>query len=164
MTDAQGPGESGPQTQIPAPPPPSSPPPPLPPTAAERGGMRALSMSLIGLLLLFLRVPLVGLLGVALLVAAIVTGIRARRRAKRILTRAPGAIAGIIVGVVGLLMVAAGVAMIATVATEFSDYENCHSSALTITDKQTCDDRYIPRIEHKLHLPKGSLKGYPGGF
>lgn len=124
--------------------------------------MRALSMSLIGVLLLFLQVPLVGLIGVGLLVAAIVTGVRARRRARRILTRAPGAIAGIIIGVIGLLMVLAGVVLVATVAREFSDYENCRSSALTITDKQTCQDRYIPRIEHKLHLPKDSLKDYPG--
>jgi hypothetical protein len=126
--------------------------------------MRALSMSLIGLLLLFLQVPLVGLVGVALLVAAIVTGIRARRRARRILTRAPGAMGGIVIGAIGLVLIIAGLAMVATVATEFGDYQKCHSSALTITDKQTCNDRYIPKIEHKLHLPKGSLKDYPGGF
>jgi uncharacterized iron-regulated membrane protein len=121
-------------------------------------------MALIGVLLLFLRVPLVGMIGVALLVAAIVTGVRARRRARRILTRAPGAMGGIIIGAIGLLMVLAGLVLVATVAREFSDYENCRSSALTITDKQVCQDRYIPKIEHKLHLPKDSLKDYPGGL
>jgi hypothetical protein len=159
VSDAQGPGESGPQTQLPAPPP-SSPPPPLPPTAAERGGVRALFLSITGLLLFFLPIPGVALIGLALLVAGVVTGVRARRRARRILTRAPGAIGGIVVGTIGLCLAAAGIVLGAMVATEFSGYQKCRSSALTITDKQTCQDRYFPEIEHKLHLPKGSLDRY----
>jgi hypothetical protein len=163
VSDAQGPGESGPQTQVPAPPP-SSPPPPLPPTAAERGGMRALFLSLTGMLLLFLPIPGVALIGLGLLVAAVVTGIRARRRARRILTRAPGAIPGIIVGAIGLALAATGIVLGAMVATEFSDYQKCRSSALTITDRETCQDRYFPQIEHKLHLPKGSMDRYRSMF
>lgn len=163
MSDAQGPGESGPQTQVPAPPP-SSPPPPPPPTAAERGGMRALFLSLTGMLLLFLPIPGVALIGLGLLVASVVTGIRARRRARRILTRAPGAIPGIIVGAIGLALAVTGIVLGAMVATEFSDYQKCRSSALTITDRQTCQDRYFPQIEHKLHLPKGSMDRYRSMF
>ena len=159
MSDAQGPGESGPQTQLPAPPP-SSPPPPLPPTAAERGGMRALFLSITGLLLLFLPIPGLALIGVALLVAGLVTAIRARRRARRILTRAPGSIAGIIISVIGLCLAVTAIAVASLVATEFSDYQKCRASALTITDKQTCQDQYFPKIEHKLHVPKGSLDRY----
>ncbi|MFB9833316.1 hypothetical protein [Actinoallomurus acaciae] len=163
MSDAQGPGESGPQTQLPGPPP-SAPPPPLPPTPVERGGMRALSLSIIGLLLLFLPIPGLALLGLALLIAGVVTGVRARRRAKRVLTRAPGAVGGIVVGAIGLCFAVAGIAIGAMVATEFSDYENCRSSALTITDKQTCQDRYFPKIERKLHLPAGSMDRYRSMF
>ena len=163
MSDAQGPGESGPQTQVPAPPP-SSPPPPLPPTAAERGGMRALFLSLTGLLLLFLPIPGVALIGLALLIGGVVTGIRARRRARRILTRAPGAIAGVVVGTIGLAFAVAGIVLGAMVATEFTDYQKCRSSALTITDRDTCQDRYFPQIEHKLHLPEGSMDRYRSMF
>lgn len=161
MSDAQGPGESGPQTQVPEPPPSSPPPPPpLPPTAAERGGVRAMFLSITGLLLLFLPIPGVALIGLALLVAGVVNGVRARRRARRILTRAPGAIAAIIVGAIGLCLALAGIVLGAMVATEFSGYQKCRSSALTISDKQTCQDKYFPKMEHKLHLPKGSLDRY----
>jgi hypothetical protein len=163
VSDAQGPGESGPQTQAPAPPP-SSPPPPLPPTAAERGGMRALFLSLTGLLLLFLPIPGVALIGLGLLIGGVVTGIRARRRARRILTRAPGAIAGVVVGAIGLALAATGIVLGAMVAKEFTDYQKCRSSALTITDRDTCQDRYFPQIEHKLHLPKGSMDRYRSMF
>jgi hypothetical protein len=159
VSDAPGPGESGPQTQLPAPPP-SSPPPPLPPTAAERGGVRALFLSITGLLLLFLPIPGIALIGLALLIAGVVTGVRARRRARRILTRAPGSVGGIVIGVIGLCLAATGIVLGAMVATEFSGYQECRASALTITDKQTCQDRYFPKIEHKLHLPKGSLDRY----
>jgi hypothetical protein len=163
VSDAQGPGESGPQTQAPAPPP-SSPPPPLPPTEAERGGMRALFLSLTGLLLLFLPIPGVALIGLALLVGGVVTGVRARRRARRILTRAPGAIAGVVVGAIGLALAATGIVLGAMVATEFTEYQKCRSSALTITDRETCQDQYFPQIEHKLHLPKGSMDRYRSMF
>jgi hypothetical protein len=126
--------------------------------------VRALFLSVTGLLLLFLPIPGLALVGLALLVAGVVTGVRARRRARRILTRAPGAIAGIIVGAGGLCLVAAGVVLASVVATEFGDYQNCRSSALTITDRQTCQDRYFPKIEHKLHLPKDSLDRYRSMF
>ena len=163
MSDAQGPGESGPQTQLPEPPP-SPQPPSLPPTPVERGGMRALSLSIIGLLLLFLPIPGLALIGFALLIAGVVTGVRSRRRAKRVLTRAPGAIGGIVVGAVGLCFAAAGIVIGAIVATEFNGYEKCRSSALTITDKQACQDRYFPQIERKLHLPAGSMDRYRSMF
>jgi hypothetical protein len=164
MSDApdQNPAEGGQQTQTPAPPsaPPPPPPPPPPPTAAERGGMRALFMSLGGFLALFVPIFGAALVGLGLLIAGVVTGVRARRRARRILARAPGAIAGIVIGVLGLLLTAAGLVVGAMIAQEFSDYQKCHTSALTITDKQTCQDRYFPAIEHKLHLPDGFLKRY----
>jgi hypothetical protein len=122
--------------------------------------MRALLLSIGGLVFMFLPIPGLALVGLALLVAGVVTGVRARRRARRILTRAPGAIGGIVIGSVGLALAAAGLVLGAIVAQDFSDYQKCSSSALTITDKQTCQDRYFPRIEHKLHLPKGSLDRY----
>jgi hypothetical protein len=147
---------SGPQTQLPPPPPP---PRPLPPTPTERGGVRALFLSMVGLLLL-LMIPELAIIGIAMLVAGVVNGVRARRRARRILTRAPGAIPGIVIGAIGLCLCAAG-AVLATVAAEdLGNYQKCRGGALTITDKQACQDTYLPKIEHKLHLPKGSLDHY----
>jgi hypothetical protein len=159
VSDAQGPGESGPQTQLPAPPP-SSPPPPLPPTAAERGGVRALFLSIAGLLLPFLGLFLLDVVSLGLLIAGIVTGIQARRRARRILTRAPRAVAAIVVGLIGLFLTTSNLAVRVVAGPEFDAYAKCRVSALTISDKQACQDRYFPRIERKLHLPKGSMDRY----
>jgi hypothetical protein len=46
------------------------------------------------------------------------------------------------------------------VASELEGLSQCLSSALTITDKQACRDRYYPRIEHKLHMPTGWLESH----
>jgi hypothetical protein len=121
--------------------------------------VRALFLSIAGLLLLF-TIPELALIGLGLLVAGVVSGVRARRRARRILTRAPGAVPGIVVGTIGLCLCAAGVVFGAMAAEDFGDYQKCRSAALTITDKQACQDTYLPKIEHKLHLPKGSLDHY----
>jgi hypothetical protein len=164
VSDAPGPGESGPQTKTPAPPP-SSPPPPLPPTAAERGGRRSLLLSIAGLLLGFFMPSLIlSVAGFALLVASVVIGIRSHRRARRILVRAPGATAGIVIGAIGVFLVAPGLVVRTMVGSEFTDYAKCRDSALTLTDEQACKDRYFPKIEHKLHMPPGYLSNYPNWF
>jgi hypothetical protein len=95
VSDAPGPGDNGPRTRLPAPPQPPppqpTPPPPLPPTAAERGGVRALMLSLMGLLWsVFLPIfGLLSLVGLIPLIAGVVIGVRTKRRARRILVRAP---------------------------------------------------------------------------
>lgn len=167
MSDAPGPGEGGPQTQLPAPPPPSAPPPtpqapppPLPPTAAERGGLRALLMSVGGLVLVLLPMVALAIIGIALLVTGMVKAIRARRQSRRILTRTPGAIAAIVIAVLGLYLGLSRVVFEVVAAKELRGYEKCTASALTVEDKQTCQDTYIPQIERKFHLPKGSLDRY----
>lgn len=164
MSDAQGPGDGGRGTQLPTPPqrPPQPPPPSLPPTAPERGGMRALFLSIAGLLWSFF-LPVFGLLslvGLVPLIAGVVMGIRAKRRARLILTRAPGATAAIVIGIISLCLVTPGLVARVIAAPELEGLTNCLSSALTVTDKQTCRDRYYPKIEHKLHMPAGSLDRY----
>jgi hypothetical protein len=164
VSDAPGPGDGGPGTQLPPPPrrPPQSPSPSLPPTAAERGGMRALFLSIAGLMWSFV-LPVFGLLslvGLIPLVAGVVTGIRAKRRSRLILARAPGATAAIVIGIISLFLVTPGVVARVVAASELEGLSKCLSSALTVTDKQTCHDRYYPRIEHRLHMPAGSLDRY----
>jgi hypothetical protein len=168
VSDAKGPGDGGPGTQVPPPQerPPKSAPPPLPPTAAERGGMRALFLSIAGLLWSFV-LPVFGLLslvGLIPLIAGVVTGIRAKRRSRLILARAPGATAAIVIGILSLFLVTPGIVARVIAASELEGLSKCLSSALTVTDKQTCRDRYYPRIEHKLHMPKGSLDRYSHMF
>ena len=155
MSDAPGPGDSGPQTQLPAPPPPT-----LPPTAAERGGARALIMGLAGLVLTFLFLPV----GIGLCVAAVVTGVRSRRRARRVLAPAPGAVPGVVIGSIGLALSAVSVALAAVVWTDLSRYTECRQSAITIDDRQSCQNTYFPRIERRLHVPAGSLERHRSWF
>jgi hypothetical protein len=168
VSDAQGPGDGGPGTQLPPQPqrPPQSPPPSLPPTAAERGGMRALFLSIAGLLWSFF-LPIFGLLslvGLVPLIAGVVAGIRAKRRARLILARAPGATAAIVVGIISLCLVTPGLVARVVAASELEGLSKCLSSALTVSDKQACRDRYYPRIEHRLHMPDGSLDRYSHMF
>jgi hypothetical protein len=124
--------------------------------------MRSLFLSVAGLLWsVFLPVfGLLSLVGLIPLIAGVMTGIRAKRRARLILARAPGATAGIVVGLIALFLVTPGVVVRVVVAPELEGLSKCLSSALTITDRQACRDRYYPQIEHKLHMPSGSLNHY----
>jgi hypothetical protein len=156
VSDAPGPGESGPQTQVPAPPPP----PPLPPTAAERGGMRALFLGMAGLVFTFLFLPV----GVVLCVAAIVSGVRSRRRARRVLAPAPGAVPGAVLGAIGVALSCVSIALAAVVWNDLNHYTQCRESAITIDDRQSCQDQYFPRMERRLHIPQGSLERHRTWF
>jgi hypothetical protein len=184
VSDAPGPGQAGPQTQLPDSPPvppsmrPASdergpdqaeprtqrpePPsrPPLPPTAPERGGPRALILGIAGLVLTFLFLPA----GLLLSVAAVVTGMRSRKRARRVLAPAPGAIAGVVLGSIGLVFCGFSIALTAVMWNELSGYTKCRESALTVDDKQTCQQKYFPQIERRLHMPKDSLRRYESWF
>ncbi|GAB3961863.1 hypothetical protein GCM10029978_015390 [Actinoallomurus acanthiterrae] len=156
MSDAPGPDQAGPQTQLPEPPPR----PPLPPTAPERGGPRALILGVTGLVLTFLFLPA----GLLLSVAAVVTGLRSRKRARRVLAPAPGAVAGVVLGSIGLVFCAFSIALTAVMWNELSGYTKCRESALTVDDKQTCQNKYFPKIERRLHMPKDSLHRYDSWF
>lgn len=147
MSDAPGPDQAGPQTKPPERPRPS------PLAATEPGGRRALILGIVGLL----TTPL-GLIGAILPIAAIVTGVRARKRGRRVLAPAPGAVAGIVLGAIGLVICTSAVAFEVAAGKDFQDYMRCRESALTIDDQQTCRQTYIPRIERRLHLRPGALE------
>ena len=108
------------------------------------------------------------LLGFVTGIVAIVIGRRARRRAKQQGTTAPGAKAGITMGVIGVLIMPALVlALVSVLWTEMSGYQRCVTGANTHTDKQACLDTRNPRvkdkqrrIETRLDLPEGSLSQY----
>lgn len=128
--------------------------------------MRALFLSIGGLMWSFV-LPVFGLLslvGLIPLVAGVVMGIRAKRRSRLVLARAPGATAAIVVGILSLFLVTPGIVARVIAASELEGLSNCLSSALTVSDKQTCRDRYYPKIEHRLHMPEGSLDRYSHMF
>lgn len=132
-------------------------PPQPPPTAVDRGGMRAFLFSIGGLVLLFVPIPGAPVIGLGLLIAGVVSGIKARRRARRVLGQAPGSVAAIVVGSIGICLGVAALSVGIVLAGELSNYQKCRNAALTITDKQSCQDEFIPKFERKLHLPRGSL-------
>lgn len=122
--------------------------------------MRALLFSAGGLFLLILPVPGAALVGIVLLVAGFVSGIRARRRARRVLVQAPGSVAAIAVGAIGICFGVFVIAVGLFLANDLTGYQKCRDSALTITDQQNCENVYLPKFERRLHLPKGSLDRY----
>jgi hypothetical protein len=155
VSDAPGPDPAGPQTQLPDPPRP-----PLPPTAPERGGPRALLLGIAGLVLTFLFLPA----GLVLSIWAVVTGVRSRKRARQVLAPAPGAVAGVVLGSIALVFCAMSITLSAVMWKELSGYTRCRESALTHDDQNSCKDKYLPRIERRLHMPKDSLRRYDNWF
>lgn len=127
------------------------------PTPPERSGMRAFLFSVGGLVMLLVPVPGLAVLGLGMVVAGVVAGVRARRRARRVLTQAPGSVAAIVIGSIGICFSVAELTLGLVLAGELVSYHNCQAAALTNTDKQSCQDEYMPRFERKLHLPKGFL-------
>lgn len=149
MSDAPGPDQAGPQTKPPEPPR-TTRTTPLP--ATEPGGRRALLLGIAGVV----TSPFV-LVGAVLSLAAVITGVRARGRGRRVLAPAPGAVAGIVLGLIGLVLSAWLIVFDFVAGKEMRDYVQCRQSALTIDDQQTCQHTYFPLIERRLHVPKGTL-------
>jgi len=127
---------------------------------AESTGWRALWLGGFALLTAFYFYPL----GLVLGVAALVIGIRARRRAQRASGAAPGAVAGIVLGSVGLAFSSLSVALTAYLWPELSGYQECVGGSNTHADKQTCKVDYFPKMERKMHLPAGSMDKYGNLF
>jgi hypothetical protein len=137
------------------------PPGPAKPTGeVERGGWRALWLGGGGLLLAIFFAPL----GVITGIAALVTGVKARGRARRNHGAAPGAVGGIVLGSVGLVFSSFALAMTAFLWQELSGYQQCINGANTNADRQACEQTWFPRIEERLGLPRGSMSQYSGLF
>jgi hypothetical protein len=129
---------------------------PGPAGPADRGGWRALWLGGLAALLTVLFAPL----GLVAAIAAVVVGVRARRRAKRSSGTAPGAIAGIVLGAAGLVLSAFSLTVTVILWPEMNGYQECLSKANTNTDKQSCRETWFPKIEDKLNLPDGSMSRY----
>ncbi|HEU5156397.1 MAG TPA: hypothetical protein VFU43_05325 [Streptosporangiaceae bacterium] len=175
MTDQprqEAPGESGPATD-PIPPVPPQPGPqrdwPHRPDRPERHGQRpaagpgdragrwALALGGAALLLMLVFPPAAPLPAAA----ALVVGVRARRRDRRA-ARPParGALAGIVLGSVGLVISIPLATTQIVLWGELHRYLDCRQSANTIADEQACKETFVREVERKFNLREGSLKHY----
>lgn len=108
----------------------------------ERGGLWGLMFSFAGLLLL----PYSALLSVI----GIVQGARARRNAKASGGQAPGSIASIVVGVVGILWALLVTVGLVVFSEELAAYSECSARAHTVSAQQQCDDAYFDAISTRF--------------
>ncbi|WP_026415526.1 DUF4190 domain-containing protein [Actinomadura oligospora] len=130
----------------------------LPPGPAEQTARRALWLGVGSLVITLFFWPF----GLALGIAALVVGTKARRLA----TGRPGALPGLTGGMVtGAISVVLGVLMLGFAVylwPEVSGLENCKSTANTQTDRQACEDKWLPEIARKLHVRTSDLDPLKG--
>lgn len=93
-------------------------------------------------------------------IAALIVGVRARRRARRNSTVSRGALAGVVMGAVGLVVSIPLAATQIVFWGELHRYLDCRESAITISDEQACKDTFLREVETKLNLREGSLRHY----
>jgi hypothetical protein len=98
-------------------------------------------------------------LGLIMGIVALYVGIRTLRAARRSRSRAPGAVPGIVLASVTLVLSLMGMAFQALFWNELQTYSKCMSAANTITDENQCKDAFSQALEKRLHLAKGSLGG-----
>lgn len=123
--------------------------------AVDRSGLRALWLGLGALLLLVSGV--LAFLAIPVGVAAIVFGFRARKAATG---KVPGAMAGIIMGGLSVLITVGGLAVGAYLYSELNSYQKCMGTANTFSDEKACIDALTPQLEKKFHLSPGTLKDF----
>lgn len=101
---------------------------------SERGGLWGLFFGAAGLLL----PPY----GVVLSLFGLVQGFRARRAARIRRVSAPGALASMAVGFVGIVVSGALASVLLIFQEEVSDYRDCTSRAQTVSTQNACDEAW----------------------
>jgi hypothetical protein len=126
------------------------------PGSGDRSGLWALWLGGGALLLMFFLPPI----SLALAVAALYLGIRTRRRARRAGTAVRGAVAGIVLGSIGLGLSAILVTTQIIFWNELNRYLVCQDAANTIADEAGCREAFYRDVERKFNLREGSLRRY----
>ncbi|GAA3227616.1 hypothetical protein [Actinocorallia longicatena] len=126
--------------------------------AVDRSGVKALWLGLGSLLLALFCVPLP--LGVVVGIIAVVVGLRARKPGVKV----PGAVAGIVFGVIGTVISAIMCTGAVYLWSEINGYQKCTSTANTNTDEDACKDIWLPKLEKKLHVPEGTFTDHKDLF
>lgn len=131
------------------------------PGPGDPAGRNALWLAVAGLALTLLASLWGAIAGLVLCAAAVVIGIRARRRARQERTTVAGADVGIAVGAVGLVFALFVAGMSAVLYEEMSSYAQCMKIANTHTDREGCRDQFLRGIEQKFGTPRGQLQRSP---
>ncbi|GAB2847760.1 hypothetical protein GCM10022221_53970 [Actinocorallia aurea] len=127
---------------------------PATPETTSRAGLRPLWLGLGALITMLWFPPISIVLGIA----AVVVAVRARRAARG--EKTPGLIAGVVMGLIATAMSALSLLGTALLYDELQGLTKCQAVVNTETDKQHCRDEWLPKIEDKLNLPKGSFEKY----
>jgi len=90
--------------------------------------------------------------GLVLDIAAIVLGLRARKRAAAAGGHAPGATGAVVAGMVGAAFAAGVLTFLAVFWTEFRDYRECLSGANTEIARERCQSVFRGDVEDRLGL------------
>jgi len=112
------------------------------------GGRAALFLGLAGLVMSVVVFPV----GLVLDIAAIVLGLRARKRAAAAGGHAPGATGAVVAGMVGAVFAAGVLTFLAVFWTEFRDYRECLSGANTEIARERCTSTFRGDVEDRLGL------------
>ncbi|MBB6118941.1 DUF4190 domain-containing protein [Nocardiopsis algeriensis] len=105
------------------------------PPRIERGGLWGLFLGLAGLLL----PPY----GVVLSAFGLVQGARARRAARQNRSEAPLALMSMAVGVAGLVVSVAMLAVVMVFQEQLLEYRDCSALAHTVTSQKACDEAWL---------------------
>ena len=95
--------------------------------------------------------------GVIAGIAAVVVAVKVRRRAQG---PTPGAVAGLVMGLAGAVFSGLILAMTVFLWSELTGYQECLRTANTNTDERACKDSWLPKMEDRLNVPRGSLSEY----
>jgi hypothetical protein len=91
---------------------------------------------------------------------ALFLGVRARRRARRDPAETRGALAGLVMGSIALVVSIPLATTQILLWSELDRYLTCREAANTITDDQACRTAFFREAEKKLNLREGSLQRY----
>ena len=165
LTDRPQPGSPKSKGSPPPPSPflPPEPRPQLPPAAPGLGqrGLAAAALAVLSLVAMLLignleRAATVALVSLLVAVTAVALAVSALRAAKRAGTRRPrGALAGLVLGLIGLLF--SGLALIGFLifGTQIDQYSSCMHGANTVGARQACQNQ----LDHAINARITSLGG-----
>lgn len=88
--------------------------------------------------------------GLGMLTAALVTGIRAKREARTTGTDASGATPAIVIGAISLVFATIGLIGFAIFRTEIVAFEECSRGANTEVARQACMDDLMQSLERRI--------------
>ena len=135
------PAQPGPGVDVPGRP---SLPPRVP--AVDRAGRTAALLGLAGVMLSVLFFPV----GLLLDVAAVAVGVGALRRARQTGAAAPGAISGVVTGLLGGLLALGALVFVVTFWAEISAYRSCVSGANTEIARGLCEETLRESLGRRL--------------